>query len=339
MNKHITKLLIAIAACIVVVIGTISALITKDSSPEVVDTVNEVLSTTAQAVTEKHKETTANQKATELATQPVTQSPTQTTAAPTKPVPTEPVYGSYYEPIPSTNLSQENDSDKKDFFASWIPGFGQSEEEEKELPASALVENVPFLNQKLLGYPMGCEAVSATMVLRYYGYDVKVEDVVAAVPSGAKKEQINGVWYGADPFKEFVGDPRCTGSQGAYGCFAPPLVIGMQKFAGDRVKNISGCSLEELYGYVADGKPVVIWGASNDAVLRDGVDWYIIDENGNLTGETFHEIVREHCMVLVGYDENNVILNNPNHGAYITQPKSMFTSNWNKLYCQAIIIE
>ena len=40
------------------------------------------------------------------------------------------------------------------------------------------ISGVPYLNQFSLGLPTGCEAVSATMVLKYHGYNVGVNTVV-----------------------------------------------------------------------------------------------------------------------------------------------------------------
>ena len=45
------------------------------------------------------------------------------------------------------------------------------------------------------------------------------------------------------------------------------------------------------------------------------------------------------CMVLIGYDAENVILHDPSKGESIIQTKELFVSNWEKLFKQAIIIE
>lgn len=128
-----------------------------------------------------------------------------------------------------------------------------------------MISNVPYINQFNIGLPTGCEAVSATMVLQYYGYKVTPEQVIAATPTGKGKYQVDGVWYAANPFEEFVGDPHKRLKDGSYGCFSKPIVTAMNTFAGGRAKNISGCSESELYRYVAAGKPVVVWGESETA--------------------------------------------------------------------------
>lgn len=209
----------------------------------------------------------------------------------------------------------------------------------KPVPQSARIDNVPYINQIALGFPMGCEAVSATMLLKFYGFDVTVQQMIDAVPTGSGKYEKDGKWYAADPFEMFAGDPRKRRTAGSYGCFAKPLLTAMNKFANGRAKDISGCEADDLYRYVSEGRPVVIWGASNGNTIKEGVLWHCVDKDGNPTGKTFRELEREHCMVLIGYDAENVILHDPSKGESIIQTKELFVSNWEKLFKQAIIIE
>lgn len=202
-----------------------------------------------------------------------------------------------------------------------------------------MISNVPYINQFNIGLPTGCEAVSATMVLQYYGYKVTPEQVIAATPTGKGKYQVDGVWYAANPFEEFVGDPHKRLKDGSYGCFSKPIVTAMNTFAGGRAKNISGCSESELYRYVAAGKPVVVWGVRDGGQTTNGVTWKYVDKDGNLIDGSYKELVHEHCFVLIGYDDKYVYLNDPSAGKNATQTKAAFSRNWNKLYKQAIVIE
>lgn len=43
--------------------------------------------------------------------------------------------------------------------------------------------------------------------------------------------------------------------------------------------------------------------------------------------------------MLIGYDGENVYLNDPSAGKEVSQPKSKFMSNWYKLHSQAIVID
>lgn len=196
------------------------------------------------------------------------------------------------------------------------------------------ISGVPYLNQFSLGLPTGCEAVSAAMVLKYHGYNVSANTIVNATPNGEAKHKENGKWVGANPFEEFVGHPSKNKTYGSYGCFAAPIVKAMKTVAGSRVKDISGCSSDTLFDYVADGHPVVVWCVKNAGNLKTGVTWTYPDGSGKFT-----ELSGEHCAVLIGYDSKNVYLNDPSAGKNVTQPKSKFISNWKKLYSQAIVVE
>lgn len=203
----------------------------------------------------------------------------------------------------------------------------------EEIVTSYHISKVPYINQFSLGYPTGCEAVSATMVLRYKGYDVSTKDIIKNTKTGSKKHQgSDGLWYGANPFEEFVGDPSLGLGKGSYGVFAKPIAEAMAVYAAGKVTNISGCSENELFNQVSKGNPVVVWCVKNAGNLKEGVTW-------NYEGGTFKELVGEHCAVLIGYDEDYVYLNDPSAGENVKQSKAKFISNWKQLFSQAIVVK
>ncbi len=198
-----------------------------------------------------------------------------------------------------------------------------------------IIDGIPYLNQFTLGYPTGCEAVSATMLLQFKGYDVTVEDIVENTPTQERGKYMHeNQVYAGNPFEVFVGHPSKGKSEGSYGCFAEPIVVAMQKFAGNKVKNISGCDEETLFSYIDKGEPVVVWGIKNAGDIEEGVTWKYPDGSGS-----FKELIGEHCFVLIGYDEQLVYLDDPSAGRHVEQPKEKFIKNWKALYSQAIIVE
>ena len=48
----------------------------------------------------------------------------------------------------------------------------------EDIVTSYHIKGVPYLNQISLGYPTGCEAVSAAMVLKYKGYKVSSQNII-----------------------------------------------------------------------------------------------------------------------------------------------------------------
>lgn len=221
------------------------------------------------------------------------------------------------------------------------------------------ISNVPYINQFSLGYPTGCEAVSATMAAKCAGYNVSSAQIIAATPTDEKgkrqetrtveitEEKVNEEtgeielitkteeqtdWYGGNPFEVFVGHPTKGLSTGSYGCFAKPITIALQA-CGVPATNISGCSIDTVFNYVANGKPVIVWCKKNAGDLTEGITWKYEDGSGSYT-----ELVGEHCAVLIGYDGEYVYLNDPSAGQNVKQPKAKFISNWYKLFSQAVII-
>lgn len=54
---------------------------------------------------------------------------------------------------------------------------------------SYYINNVPYLNQFSLGYPTGCEAVSATMAAKHAGYNISAASVIEKTPTDSR-----GIW-------------------------------------------------------------------------------------------------------------------------------------------------
>jgi len=111
-----------------------------------------------------------------------------------------------------------------------------------------------------------------------------------------------------------------------------PIVTALNK-SGVSCTDISGCSIDTLYEYIKQGKPVIVWCRANAKDLKTGVTWKYPDGSGE-----YVELVGEHCAVLIGYDENNVYLNDPVVKGGASQPRAKFESNWYILYSQAIVI-
>lgn len=199
---------------------------------------------------------------------------------------------------------------------------------------------IPYVNQ-LNSYPTGCEAASACMLLKYYGYDITIDQMVSIIP----RENLvykNNKWYGPDINEKFVGDPRYgyRSSIRGYGAFSPVITKSLQSAIDQRngthtAKNVSKCSFDTLLGYISNGQPAVVWATYNMQDPTEVNAWYI-----NGTGEYFEYPKGTHVMVLCGYDKNNVYIMDPyNYSTAKVFTKSSFKSHWELLGKQAIILE
>jgi uncharacterized protein YvpB len=191
--------------------------------------------------------------------------------------------------------------------------------------------DVPYIDQSVR-YPTGCESVSTVMLLRYLGYDLSVDDFIENYLSMQDFEDRGGELYGPDPNQFFCGSPYDPDS---FGCYAPVICKALEAFLGDtwQVVNETGTPTEDLLKtYIDQGMPVIFWACINMREPIIGPCWKL-KENG----ETFTWISNEHCMLLVGYDEEHYYFNDPyeNHGR-IAWPKDLVDDRHKAQYSMAV---
>ena len=214
-------------------------------------------------------------------------------------------------------------------------GSNEKENEGTVVQASVVVAkkiiNVPTISQ-FPDLPTGCEAVSATMVLQYYGVDITAEDFVLSwLECSDDFHRENGRLYGPDPNKVFAGNPFVVNS---YGCFAEPIINAINHNSYDcKAQKISNGILSELcYEYIDNDKPLLIWATMNMEDSYEGNSWYLED------GTKFTWIAREHCLVLVGYNDAYYLLNDPMTGNVVAYRKDVVEKRFAELGGQAIYV-
>lgn len=199
--------------------------------------------------------------------------------------------------------------------------------------------NIPYVNQ-MPKYPTGCEAASSCMLLQYYGFSINIDQMVNIIP----RKNIyykNGKRYGPDINEMFVGNPKggYTSSNPGYGAFSPCITKALQTAIDQRggkytAKKISGCSFNELLGYVSEGYPVLVWATYKMKQPTTVNSWYIEG-----TGKYFEYPRGTHVMILSGYDSGKVATVDPYNGnGVLTFSRSVFKSRWELLGKQGIIL-
>ena len=201
--------------------------------------------------------------------------------------------------------------------------------------------SVPYIDQTEK-WPTGCESVSAVMCLQYWGFDITVDELVEKYLEKVAFEKRNGELYGADPRKQFAGSPYDPDS---FGCYAPVIVKVLQKATGDfvdsetesvMVKDLTGVSMTSIVeDYIDRNVPVILWASIDLKETIVGPEWKLLD-----SGEVFTWISNEHCMLLVGYDEEHYYFNDPwhNHGV-IGYEKELVEKRHAEQYEMAVVME
>lgn len=192
--------------------------------------------------------------------------------------------------------------------------------------------DVPYIDQTGGGAFTGCESVTAVMLLNYLGIDLSIYDFIDSYLDKRPFEERNGELYGPDPRKVFAGDPY---DSEAMGCYAPVIINSLKRILGDRyeVTDETGASVEELCAkYIDNGMPVILWATIDMKEYIEGPDWKLFE-----TGEKFTWRSNEHCLLLVGYDEEEYIFNDPwQNNGIVRHNKALVEDRYASQYSQAI---
>ncbi len=215
------------------------------------------------------------------------------------------------------------------------------------LPKSYKIKYVPYIYQGEK-YPSGCESVSTVMLLQYMGFKITVEEFIDHyLPKGEFTFNKQGEMCAVDPYTAFLGNPY---DEGALGCYPNVIKKAVDKYFKEkkktenyRVVDLTGASLRYLtQNYIINNQPVVIWATmfmANPVVTEQ---WIVkgADENSPYKdGDTFEWKANEHCMLLVGYDEEYYYLHDPLSDKETAYDKTIFEDRFVQMGRFALVIE
>ncbi|MBP1996498.1 C39 family peptidase [Paenibacillus eucommiae] len=198
----------------------------------------------------------------------------------------------------------------------------------KKKPESAMIEAPAIMQHPEL--PAGCEITSLAMLLQFAGIEKSKMELAAEMPKDETKAVLhaNGsIKYWGNPNVGFVGDVTRKGMGfGIYHAGLFPLLKSYMPTAVD----LTNKSFESYEQHVADGIPIVVWTTINYKLPTKMVSW---ETSLGKIETTFSE----HAVLLVGYDKNNVYLNDPTNGkkAFAVN-KEQFIQTWEAMGKQGI---
>ena len=178
-------------------------------------------------------------------------------------------------------------------------------------------------------YPTGCESVATVMALQHAGIN---KTVLSFINSYLYRTSVP-----FDPNISFGGDPRDT--RNSYGCYSPVIKKALDKcfqsleisfYKAVELKNVS---LQQLCSdYIDKDIPVIMWATIDMKPARNGDRWYY-------NGKLIQWIIPEHCLLLVGYDDEHYIFNDPLKSKPFTYyKKAAVEQAYAGLFSQAVII-
>lgn len=206
---------------------------------------------------------------------------------------------------------------------------------------SVIIE-VPHLSQE--EYPTGCESVSTVMALNYMGYNITVDDFIDNYLDMCEIIYKDNKMYADNPNDSFIGNPR---SKDSFGCYAPVICNAVKKYAQEEnlkdleVKNLTGKSLKSICNeYIKNGTPVIVWATIDMQPSVKGKTWNLVGTKD----KTFTWISKEHCLLLVGYDNNYYYFNDPQQSLkdinqVVAFDRKIVEKRYKELGSQAVVID
>jgi uncharacterized protein YvpB len=203
----------------------------------------------------------------------------------------------------------------------------------KPIPDSALI-HLPAMSQ-MPQLRNGCEITSLSMLLTYVGHPVSKMALAAEEPRDetplVTDKSTKKILYWGNPNIGFVGSVGGQKKWG-YGIYHGPLTQLVNEYLPKRGLDLTGAPFQTLESIVAGGTPVEIWDTSTFAPTTDWVTWQ--SPEGPV-----HATFYEHAVLMVGYDQNFVFINNPLNGKAAQRvPIAPFIKAWEQLGQQAVTV-
>jgi uncharacterized protein YvpB len=189
---------------------------------------------------------------------------------------------------------------------------------------------VPAISQ-LPELPAGCEVTSLAMLTKYLGLPYTKMDLVEMMPRDRTPPQYDAagnvtVW--GDPEVGFVGN---TNGNPGFGMYHQPLAVLLSSVYKAGAEDLTGHDFEAVKKAVSQDKPVIVWTTIDFVPTNKWVTWQT--PQGKLIKTSY----MEHAVLLVGYDRENVYLNNPYNGQQAQKVNlQTFLKTWEQFGKQAV---
>ncbi|WP_318506061.1 C39 family peptidase [Bacillus sp. T3] len=224
-------------------------------------------------------------------------------------------------------LSDTVDSNSTGSQENEIQNSNQTETEIQVQNGKIVINGVSHI-QQLPELARGCEVTSLAMLLQYAGVSVDKMTLANEIKTIPFRDQ-NGLR--GNPNEGFVGDIYTFENSG-YGVYHGPIADLAETYLPGRIVDLSGGSIESVYNMLEEGSPVWVITNSRFAQLPESefATWNTQSGEVQIT-------YREHSVLVVGYDDQNVYLNDPlADQSYTSVPRDSFEASWVQMGSQAV---
>lgn len=174
----------------------------------------------------------------------------------------------------------------------------------------------------------GCEVTSLAMLLHYTGYTQVTKNTLANEVKHVPLNYENGLK--GDPRDGFVGDMADGPGLSVY---HEPIVELAEKYVGNQVVDLTGKPVQNaIYQPLEKGYPVWVITTSTFQKTDNIETW-------NTPNGKIDVSFNVHSVVITGYDDDHVYLNNPYGQKNQQVDRERFEESWEQMGSQAIIIQ
>jgi uncharacterized protein YvpB len=205
-----------------------------------------------------------------------------------------------------------------------------------DLPANNIVEkplaamiDAPIIRQNP-ELPAGCEITSLTMLLQYTGLAKTKMELAAEMPKDETPFVMNGdgsIQFWGNPNIGFVGD--VTRKARGFGIYHAGLFPLLKHYISQAI-DVTNQPFETYEQQISKGFPVLVWTTIDYSVPDHYITW-------DTSIGHFQTSFSEHAVLLVGYDDKSVYLNDPLSGKKSVQvDKAQFVESWKAMGKQGL---
>lgn len=203
------------------------------------------------------------------------------------------------------------------------------EEIEEEIVKTAAMLDAPLILQ-YPELPRGCEITTLTMLINFKGIVKDKMELVKEMKFDNTPIQWGdhgNIAFWGHPNEGFVGDITLNSS--GFGVYHKPMMELLEKYI-PTARDLTGEAFSEIEKSISNGVPVMVWTTVNYKVPEQWMEWDT--PIGKVKTTT-----KEHTVLMVGYDENYVYVNDPlKKTKQIKIEKQQFIESWEAMGKQAI---
>lgn len=203
-------------------------------------------------------------------------------------------------------------------------------------PKSPSIKHNILLHAPILGQlpqlENGCEVTSLAMLLQYEHISVSSTTLakqIARDPTPLVINQNGHIASWGNPNDGFVGS--ITGRKPGFGVFHHPIALLLARYEPHQALDLTGTNWDTLLQVVKSGRPVIAWTTIYLAPVTNFVTW-------NSPSGPIHTTLFEHAVLLVGYNDTQVFINNPLTDSFQSVPMAAFRESWIQMGRQAVTI-